>query len=139
MLGGCAYPYAPRPLPLPTQPAPPARAIAMPVAPAMHPVAGAPAELRPTVTILISIDGFRPDYLDRGASPHLTRLAADGVTAAMRPSFPSKTFPNHWTLVTGMVPDHHGITANRMEDFARPGEVFTMASDDPAGIVRSKP
>ncbi len=131
MLGGCAYPYAPRALPLPTQPAPPARAIAMPVAPAMHPVAGAPAELRPTVTILISIDGFRPDYLDRGASPHLTRLAADGVTAAMRPSFPSKTFPNHWTLVTGMVPDHHGITANRMEDVARPGEVFTMASDDP--------
>src|SRR3546814_12505958 len=41
------------------------------------------------------------------------------------------TFPNHWTLVTGEVPDRHGIVANRMEDPARPGEIFTMASDDP--------
>src|SRR3546814_15277758 len=49
----------------------------------------------------------------------------------MAPSFPSKTFPNHWTLVTGEVPDRHGIVANRMEDPARPGEIFTMASDDP--------
>lgn len=83
------------------------------------------------VVILISLDGFRPDYLDRGVTPNLSRLAATGVTAAMRPSFPTKTFPNHWSLVTGKVPDHHGIVANRMEDPARPGEVFTMASDDP--------
>ncbi|MCU6455791.1 ectonucleotide pyrophosphatase/phosphodiesterase [Sphingomonas sp. A2-49] len=83
------------------------------------------------VTILVSIDGFRPDYLDRGVTPNLVALAAGGVAASMRPSFPSVTFPNHWTLVTGKVPDHHGIVGNRMEDPARPGETFTMASDDP--------
>jgi predicted AlkP superfamily pyrophosphatase or phosphodiesterase len=88
-------------------------------------------EQRAPVTILVSIDGFRPDYLDRGVTPTLSRLAAEGVRASMRPSFPSKTFPNHWTLVTGLVPDRHGIVANRMEDARRPGETFTMASDDP--------
>lgn len=86
---------------------------------------------RPPVTILVSIDGFRPEYLNRGVTPVLSRLAAAGVSGEMRPSFPSKTFPNHWTLVTGLVPDRHGVTANTMEDPRRPGEVFTMASDDP--------
>ncbi len=89
------------------------------------------AEQRAPVTILVSIDGFRPDYLDRDASPNLSRLAAGGVSAAMRPSFPSKTFPNHWSLVTGLRPDRHGIVANNMEDPARPGELFTMATEDP--------
>lgn len=92
----------------------------------------APAFARPEApTILISIDGFHPDYLARGVTPNLARLAAGGVHAPMRPSFPTKTFPNHWTLVTGMRPDRHGIVANKMEDAARPGEIFTMASDDP--------
>jgi predicted AlkP superfamily pyrophosphatase or phosphodiesterase len=49
----------------------------------------------------------------------------------MRPSFPSKTFPNHWTLVTGLVPDHHGIVGNAMEDPARASAPFTLANDDP--------
>ena len=92
----------------------------------------------PPVTILVSIDGFRPDYLDRGVTPGLSRLAAEGVTAPMRPSFPSKTFPNHWTLVTGLRPDRHGIVANTMEDPARPGETFTMATDDPVLVERRR-
>jgi predicted AlkP superfamily pyrophosphatase or phosphodiesterase len=67
--------------------------------------------------ILISFDGYRADYLDRGLSPHLAALAADGVRAeAMRPSFPTLTFPNHYTIVTGLYPDHHGIVHNRMVD-----------------------
>lgn len=67
--------------------------------------------------ILVSIDGFRPDYLDRGQTPTLRALAADGVRAkAMKPSFPSLTFPNHYTLVTGLYPDHHGIVNNRFVD-----------------------
>ena len=123
-LAACALPYAPPALSPVTQPAPPASDAALPPAP-MPRTTGAP------VTILVSIDGFRPDYLDRGVTPNLSALAAGGVTAAMRPSFPSVTFPNHWTLVTGKVPDHHGIVGNRMEDPARPGEVVTMASDDP--------
>jgi predicted AlkP superfamily pyrophosphatase or phosphodiesterase len=89
------------------------------------------AETRAPVTILVSIDGFRPDYLDRGATPNLNALAAAGISAAMRPSYPSKTFPNHWTLVTGLRPDRTGIVANKMLDASRPGDTFTMASDDP--------
>jgi predicted AlkP superfamily pyrophosphatase or phosphodiesterase len=90
-----------------------------------------PAEVREPVTILVSIDGFRADYLDRGITPNLAALAAAGVQAAMRPSFPTKTYPNHWALVTGLRPDRNGIVANRMEDPARPGQVFTMVVDDP--------
>ena len=67
--------------------------------------------------ILISIDGFRADYLDRGRTPTLASLAASGVRAdALKPSFPTLTFPNHYTLVTGLYPDHHGIVDNRMID-----------------------
>lgn len=78
------------------------------------------------VTILISIDGFRADYLDRGVTPRLGALAAAGVSAAMRPAFPSKTFPNHWAIVTGLRPDRNGIVSNNMEDEAKPGVKFTM-------------
>ncbi|WP_242122686.1 ectonucleotide pyrophosphatase/phosphodiesterase [Sphingobium sp. Sx8-8] len=96
-----------------------------------RPAAIAAVENRQAVTILISIDGFRPDYLQRGVTPHLNALAEGGVEATMRPSFPTKTFPNHWAIVTGDRPDRSGIVANTMEDAARPGEKFTMASDDP--------
>src|SRR4051812_3792052 len=72
------------------------------------------------LTILISIDGFRPDYLDRGVTPTLSGLAASGVRASMRPSFPSKTFPNHYALVTGLRPDRNGIVENTMVDDAIP-------------------
>ena len=70
--------------------------------------------------ILVSIDGFRADYLDRGLTPALASIADDGVRAeAMKPAFPTLTFPNHYTLVTGLTPDHHGIVNNRMLDPAR--------------------
>jgi predicted AlkP superfamily pyrophosphatase or phosphodiesterase len=91
------------------------------------------------VTLLIGIDGFRPDYLDRGLTPVLSRLAAEGATGPMRPSFPSKTFPNFWTLVTGLTPDRHGIVANRMEDPARPGKSFSMATVDPTWWNAAEP
>lgn len=99
--------------------------------PAPEDMAGESAEIRDPVTILISIDGFRPDYLERGITPNLRALATSGIYGPMRPSFPSKTFPNHWTLVTGKTPDHHGIVGNTMEDAARPGEIFKMATKDP--------
>ena len=70
--------------------------------------------------ILISIDGFRWDYLQNFAAPHLTSLARDGVVAQrLIPSFPTLTFPNHYTLVTGLYPGHHGIVANAFYDPAR--------------------
>ncbi len=67
--------------------------------------------------ILISLDGFRADYLDRGLTPNLRALADDGVRAqALKPAFPTLTFPNHYTIVTGLYPDHHGIVNNRFVD-----------------------
>jgi predicted AlkP superfamily pyrophosphatase or phosphodiesterase len=79
--------------------------------------------------ILISLDGFRADYLARNVSPTLSGLAADGVRAeAMRPSFPSLTFPNHYALATGLRPDQNGIVNNTMEDPAMPGVVFTLGN-----------
>jgi predicted AlkP superfamily pyrophosphatase or phosphodiesterase len=83
---------------------------------------------KPPVTILVSIDGFRPDYLGLGSTPTLDALAAGGVRAAMRPSFPTKTFPNHYTLVTGLRPDEHGIVDNNMEDTRRPGARFSLGN-----------
>jgi predicted AlkP superfamily pyrophosphatase or phosphodiesterase len=78
----------------------------------------------PHALILVSIDGFRADYLDRGRTPTLAALAADGVRAeALKPAFPTLTFPNHYTLVTGLYPDHHGIVNNRMAD-ASLGKAF---------------
>jgi len=90
---------------------------------------GAPAMAaeRP-LTILVSIDGFRADYLDRGVTPVLSGLAAQGARAAMRPSFPSKTFPNHYALVTGLRPDRNGIVENTFEDPAIPGVTFKMSN-----------
>jgi predicted AlkP superfamily pyrophosphatase or phosphodiesterase len=67
--------------------------------------------------ILISFDGYRADYIERGLSPNLSALARDGVHAqALRPAFPTLTFPNHYTIATGLYPDHHGIVHNRMID-----------------------
>lgn len=95
-----------------------------------RPPAASPKPRTP-VTILIGIDGFRADYLDRRITPVLWRLAAEGARGTMRPSFPSKTFPNFYTLVTGMRPDRHGIVANRFEDPAHPGESFSQKSHEP--------
>lgn len=89
-----------------TQPTPPPSA---PTAPA--------AKTTPTPLLLISIDGYRANYIERGLSPTLAELAKNGVHATgMQPSFPSLTFPNHYTLVTGLRPDHHGIVNNTMVD-----------------------
>ncbi|WP_299779220.1 ectonucleotide pyrophosphatase/phosphodiesterase [uncultured Formosa sp.] len=63
--------------------------------------------------ILISLDGFRWDYVDQYKPPHLTRFIENGVkTESLIPAFPSKTFPNHYTIATGMYPDHHGLIGN---------------------------
>ncbi|WP_294324260.1 ectonucleotide pyrophosphatase/phosphodiesterase [uncultured Sphingomonas sp.] len=99
----------------------------------------AAVKTRTPVTILIGIDGARPDYLSPAVTPTLSRLAADGVSASMQPSFPTKTFPNFWTIATGVRPDKSGIVGNKMEDAARPGETFTMETTDPFWWNTAKP
>jgi predicted AlkP superfamily pyrophosphatase or phosphodiesterase len=85
--------------------------------------AAATSSPKPTV-ILVSFDGWRWDYQSKAAAPNLQRLIARGVHAdSLIPSFPPKTFPNHYTIVTGLYPGHHGIVANSMFDAAT-GRVF---------------
>jgi predicted AlkP superfamily pyrophosphatase or phosphodiesterase len=70
--------------------------------------------------ILISFDGFRPDYLDRFDLPNFKRVLERGVRArAMIPVFPSMTFPNHYSLVTGLYAERHGIVGNSFYDPVR--------------------
>ena len=93
-----------------------------------------PAPLQPQTsghqTILLSLDGFRWDYLDRPWAVNLRGLAASGVRAKrMVPVFPSKTFPNHYTIVTGLYPAHHGIVSNTMWDDAI-GKTFSLGARD---------
>ena len=68
--------------------------------------------------VLVSLDGFRWDYAKKDGATHLLALGKQGVWApeGMMPSFPSLTFPNHFTIVTGLYPEHHGLVANSFYD-----------------------
>jgi predicted AlkP superfamily pyrophosphatase or phosphodiesterase len=68
--------------------------------------------------IVVSLDGFRPDYLERFEAPALGELAREGLHAkeGMIPVFPTKTFPSHYSIVTGLYPSHHGIVSNTFHD-----------------------
>lgn len=68
-------------------------------------------------TIIISLDGFRADFLQRDITPRLSSFIKEGVSPKfMHPSFPSVTFPNHHTLATGLYPESHGIVSNTFWD-----------------------
>jgi len=84
--------------------------------------------------VLVSLDGFRWDYAKRDNATHLLALARRGVSApeGMLPSYPSLTFPNHFTIVTGLYPEHHGLVANSFLDPAR-GARF--AYTDPQAVT----
>lgn len=83
---------------------------------------------RPSTLILLSFDGWRWDYHTKAPTPHLQRLMARGVTAErLIPVFPTKTFPNHYTIVTGLYPERHGIVANKMRD-PMTGLSFSLAN-----------
>ena len=94
----------------------------------------APAPARVPL-LLVSIDGLRPTDITDAAMPTLSRLGREGARAeGMRPSYPSLTFPNHYTLVTGLRPDRHGITHNSMWD-RELGE-FRLSKRDAVGDGR---
>jgi predicted AlkP superfamily pyrophosphatase or phosphodiesterase len=77
------------------------------------------AQSKPYV-IMISTDGFRYDYAQKYNAENLLKLANGGVKAeAMIPSYPSITFPNHWSLITGLYPSHHGLIDNFFYDYKR--------------------
>lgn len=80
-------------------------------------------------TVMVSLDGFRQEYTRAYNTPFLNKMGNDGVQAIMQPSFPSKTFPNHYTLVTGLVPAHHGIIANTFLD-QKTNRTFSLGNNE---------
>ena len=82
--------------------------------------------------ILISADGFRYDYAEKYNAENLLKLAQSGVSAkAMLPSFPSITFPNHWSLITGLYPAHHGLIDNYFYDYQKK-KFYAMSNKEAA-------
>jgi alkaline phosphatase D len=77
-------------------------------------------EAKPYV-VLVSLDGFRYDYATKYGAKNISAMGARGASTpdGMIPSFPSLTFPNHYTIVTGLYPEHHGIVANSFYDPVR--------------------
>jgi predicted AlkP superfamily pyrophosphatase or phosphodiesterase len=84
--------------------------------------------------VLVSIDGFRYDYAKLYGATHLDAVAREGATApdGMLPAYPSVTFPNHYTLVTGLYPEHHGIVAMSFYD---PQRKERYAFNDPKAVT----
>lgn len=88
--------------------------------------------------ILISLDGFRGDYPEKypAETPALRALRRDGVSArGLIPVFPSNTFPNHYTIVTGLLPAHHGIVNNIFLD---PAAGLFFRYNQPASVGEAR-
>jgi predicted AlkP superfamily pyrophosphatase or phosphodiesterase len=84
----------------------------------------APETLDKPYVVLVSFDGFRHDYRSRYETPHFDRVAeSGGVAEALIPVYPSLTFPNHYSIATGLYPEHHGLVGNRFFDPVR-GEEY---------------
>jgi alkaline phosphatase D len=100
---------------------------------------GQPAPQRPYV-VLVSLDGFRYDYAEKYQATHLLEIGKAGAAAqAMIPSFPTVTFPNHISIVTGQYPGHHGLVANAFWDPQRQ-EQYSMRNSATDGTwYRYKP
>ena len=79
--------------------------------------------------VLVSLDGFRWDYAKADGARHLLAIGKQGVWApeGMLPSYPSLTFPNHYTIVTGLYPEHHGLVGNNFFDAVR-GARYNMSN-----------
>lgn len=97
---------------------------------AVTPGINAAQHLDAPYVILLSLDGFRHDYLDLYPSPALRRIAAEGVRAeSLIPVFPTKTFTSHYTIATGLYAENHGLVGNRFWDPER-GAMYTLGDRD---------
>ena len=77
--------------------------------------------------VMISIDGLRWDYIEKHGAPNLKAMGEQGVRAQkMQPVYPSKTFPNHISVITGLLPVNHGIVDNKFCDKARNNQCYSM-------------
>ncbi|HRO84712.1 MAG TPA: alkaline phosphatase family protein, partial [Niabella sp.] len=76
-----------------------------------------PSQYQKPYMILVSADGFRYDFAEKYNAAFLQQMSAGGVKAtSMKPSYPSLTFPNHYSIATGLYPAHHGLVDNNMYD-----------------------
>jgi len=84
--------------------------------------------------VLVSLDGFRYDYATKYGPKNLAAMAARGASTpdGMIPSYPSLTFPNHLSIVTGLYPEHHGIVANTFYDPDRK-ETYSLSNTKTTG------
>jgi alkaline phosphatase D len=106
--------------PTPLRPQAPRTAPSDPVIAVNNPP-NTPAQQSKHYVILVSLDAFRYDYAQKDGAKNILDLEARGATApdGMIPAYPSLTFPNHYTIVTGLYPEHTGIVANKFYDPAR--------------------
>jgi len=75
--------------------------------------------------ILLSMDGFRWDYPEKAYTPTLDSIEQYGVRANLIPSFPTKTFPNHYSMATGLYPENHGLLLNNFHNYEL-GETYSI-------------
>ncbi len=88
------------------------------------------AQAKEPIVILISLDGFRYDYVERFQPENLLKFSSEGTAAVgLIPSFPTKTFPNHYTIATGMLPEHHGLVDNSFYEPFK-DQVYNMGNRD---------
>lgn len=86
-----------------------------------------PARRSPPTVVVVSFDALGDRFLDRDSLPNLRRIMTEGIRAPFRPEFPSKTFPNHYSMATGLSPGQHGIAINSFFDPVRK-ETFLRTS-----------
>lgn len=86
---------------------------------------------RDPIVVLVSLDGVSFNTMLKYANytPNLNRIRAGGITAKLQPVFPTKTWPNHYSMMTGLYPEHNGIVANTFYD-PESGEIFTYNEDE---------
>ncbi|MDO8968734.1 alkaline phosphatase family protein [Algoriphagus sp.] len=88
------------------------------------------AQQKEPIVIMISLDGFRYDYVERFQPENLLKFISEGTAAeGLIPSFPSKTFPNHYTIATGMLPENHGLVDNSFYEPFK-DQVYNMGNRD---------
>jgi predicted AlkP superfamily pyrophosphatase or phosphodiesterase len=95
-----------------------------------------PASL-PTI-VVVSFDALGDRFLDRDTLPAFRRMISEGVRAPFKPEFPSKTFPNHYSMASGLPPGQHGIVINQFFDPARK-EWFLRTSGSDGSFFGGEP
>ena len=103
-----------------------------------HPPTPSPSSGNLPTVIVVSFDALGDRFLDRDTLPNFHAMMTDGVRAPFRPEFPSKTFPNHYSMATGLTPGQHGITINQFFDPVR-GESFRKASANDGSFFSGEP